>query len=137
MNRRASMLFIGVLLFCRAEPMALAAPSKVPNPVVNTLHHQVLIQELKNVHLLLAQANHDYKGHRGKAMEHISKAVHHLGGAPERHDGVAKQKLSDMQLQHAILEMQAIARQVQISHPAAYQDLSHAANELQAAVKLK
>lgn len=136
MDRRALILFIGVMLSCRTQAIASAVPPKRPNPI-NTFNHQILIQELKNVNLLLAQANHDYQGHRGKAMGHISKAVHHLGGAPERLDGVGTQKLSDAQLNHAILEVQALARRVQVSHPAAYQELGHAVNELQAAVKLK
>jgi len=38
------------------------------------------LQLLENAHATLASADHDYDGHRVKAMHEIQEAVHELGG---------------------------------------------------------
>ena len=42
---------------------------------------QVSISLLKIVHKKLQEADHDYQGHRVKAMGHVSQALHHLGSS--------------------------------------------------------
>src|SRR5437899_3187738 len=60
------------------------------------------VTTLDEAYATLAQAKHDYKGHRAKAMEQIKLAIHELGGSIS---GKAKahesQAASDAQLKAA------------------------------------
>jgi hypothetical protein len=57
---------------------------------------------LEQAYTALAQADHDYKGHRAKAMKHIEQAVNELGGKIKG-DGKGRepQATSDAQLRAA------------------------------------
>jgi hypothetical protein len=60
------------------------------------------ITTLDDAYATLAQANHDYKGHRVRAMKQIEMAVKELGGAISGHGrGHEPQGTSDAQLQAA------------------------------------
>jgi hypothetical protein len=57
---------------------------------------------LEEAYTALAQADHDYDGHRGAAMEAIKAAAHELGGKVEaKGKGHEKQAASDDQLKAA------------------------------------
>jgi hypothetical protein len=45
------------------------------------------ISLLGNAYTTLSQADHDYKGHRAKAMQEIKQAMHELGGKINKGDG--------------------------------------------------
>jgi hypothetical protein len=60
------------------------------------------ITTLDDAYATLAEANHDYKGHRVHAMKQIEMAVKELGGAISGHGkGREPQGTSDAQLQAA------------------------------------
>jgi hypothetical protein len=57
---------------------------------------------LDDAYATLAQANHDYKGHRARAMKQIEMAVKELGGSISGHGkGHEPQGTSDAQLKAA------------------------------------
>jgi|SRR6516165_1388587 hypothetical protein len=57
---------------------------------------------LDDAYATLAQADHDYKGHRVKAMKQIERAVHELGGKISgKGKGHEPQATSDAQLKAA------------------------------------
>jgi hypothetical protein len=67
-------------------------------------HAQVntTITTLDDAYATLAEANHDYKGHRAHAMKQIEMAVRELGGAISGHGrGHEPQGTSDAQLRVA------------------------------------
>jgi hypothetical protein len=45
----------------------------------------VVVAELRHTHALLAQANHDYQGHRAKAHAEVGRAIHLLQRHPHYH----------------------------------------------------
>ena len=60
------------------------------------------IPVLENAYATLARADHDYKGHRAKAMKQIQLAVSELGGkSGGKGKGHEPQAASDAQLQSA------------------------------------
>jgi hypothetical protein len=103
---------------------------------------------LHQVHGLLATANHDYDGHRAKAVHHVSQAIHELGGT---HKGTNKgananangngpairepQAQSDAQLQQAIQLLNGL--QGQVANAKAAEHLKEAIAELNTALKIK
>jgi hypothetical protein len=71
------------------------------------------IQQLRAARALLHRANHDYKGHRVKAIQEINHALHALGVAKPRAagpKGLGKeaQEVSDAQLRKAEQQLQSI-----------------------------
>jgi hypothetical protein len=89
-----------------------------------------LIAELRHTHTLLAQANHDYQGHRAKAHGEVGRAIHLLTTHPHHHHKhpaltakrvqpkVAQaavhepQQISDAQMQQAGQQLQVILTQI-------------------------
>jgi hypothetical protein len=68
------------------------------------------IAALDDAYATLAQANHDYKGHRAKAMKQIELAVHELGGKISgKGRGHEPQGASDAQLRAAQALLQQAA----------------------------
>jgi hypothetical protein len=104
----AALLFAGLLA---AAPTAHA--QKLPKRVLN----QQVVVKLKEANDLLRMANHDYKGHRIKAIHEVRHAVVALVGKknagphvpPPPGAGKEDQTVSDRQLRDArVLIMQAI-----------------------------
>lgn len=80
-------LFIALLVLGNSKIDAQNAPPKKPNPksanptAQQAKKEQVHLSEaemLREAHILLSSANHDYDGHRAKAMAHIQKAINQL-----------------------------------------------------------
>ena len=120
MNRR--MLHVGLMVaialagsLCFVSG-AVAGPKGGKSPFAPQLH------ELRAVRALLAQADHDYKGHRVAAIRQITMAIRTLrpasvvvkrgrGHAPRANKGEL-QSLSDAQLKQAIANLVGIQNQL-------------------------
>lgn len=107
---------ISSLLIVAFLPIALislsnaqeSAASNQPSSESNAIG---VIPQLEQAYITLANANHDYKGHRAKAMFHIKAAIRKLGASDSAKDGKVReaQTASDAQLRSA----QGILEQVQ------------------------
>ncbi len=107
-----------------------------------------LVGELRATNALLAQANHDYQGHRVRAMEHIQHAIRALTGAKQgagKGAAVKKPKAagsaggkvkepqakSDAQLRQAYQNLVAIRQQLAgQTHPRAVKAGGHVQNAI-------
>ncbi|HXY35087.1 MAG TPA: hypothetical protein VEI07_12730 [Planctomycetaceae bacterium] len=98
------------------------------------------VQAVTQAYRLLEQADHDYQGHRVKAMEHLRKAGRVLGVALKG-DGKAKEQqgTSDSQLKQAQTMLQKMtANGVNGSrHVRAMQHVQRAQSEIQTALSIK
>jgi hypothetical protein len=96
----------------------IVLPAKAIKQATTPYAQQIL--ELHETHLLLHKADHDYKGHRVKAMELIHAAVlalapaHRKPHAPGKKGGGGDepQNVSDAQLQQAIKQLQTVETQL-------------------------
>ncbi len=122
--------------------------------------------ELKTVRTVLEKADHDYDGHRAKAVGEVTKAIHALKGtgvnramltpqqraalrAAHQAKAVAKQAraavppvheaqaLSDQQLNAALQALTQIAAQMGTAAPVAQQHVANAIGELKTALAIK
>jgi hypothetical protein len=86
-----------------ATPTVTAAVQAAANPPLVNLGVSSEVGYLQQVYATLATADHDYKGHRVKAMKAIETACKLLGsGIGGDGKGHEKQALSDAQLREAI-----------------------------------
>lgn len=155
--RRLSPGFIALVgLSFIAGPVVALSPLGAQSKAQN---HAVKVDELTALHQakhLLVGANHDYKGHRAKAVHEITQAIHEIehhrkgGGAKagSGHKGqvAAGQKqgkvheaqvASDQQLQAAIGLLQRAAGDLgNGKHPKALGHVNNAIKELQTALKI-
>lgn len=119
--------------------------------------HTAIVGELKATRTLLEQADHDYKGHRAKAVHEISHAIHVLEHGMGKHHaagptgpkpvvekpkgGNEPQAVSDKQLQQAITQLTAIGGQLTSlkgeHHMKAAEAVQAAIAELNTALKIK
>jgi hypothetical protein len=108
------------------------------------------ITALQGANALLAKADHDYKGHRVKAMKQVHAAVHALkvgAKAPKspfkgpKGTGGLPQDQSDALLKQAMTQITAVQTQLaNVQDPratAAAADLAVAVTELQTALKVR
>ena len=97
----AAAFVLVVLLSCFTTRLASAA-----SPAVSES------DSLKNAYATLSKADHDYKGHRRAAMDHIERACNLLG-TPIKGDGKAgeAQGVSDDQLRAAQTILQGVRAQ--------------------------
>ena len=132
-----------------------AAPTKVPPPVDPAV--APFVKVLHEVVLLLNEANHDYDGHRAKAVHEVHNAIHALhphrkavrpGTTPTPKPPTVKQPApkedqakSDAQLKAAIQALQTVQTQLSSStaahHKKAAADLQAAIAELNTALAIK
>lgn len=111
---------------------------------------------LHQAHTLLANANHDYEGHRAKAAAHVTQAIHelaghqhgangtgHKGAAGAANNGAGRgngnkeaQAQSDAQLRQAIQLLNGARGQLPNNHKAAAQ-IQSAITELNTALKIR
>jgi len=122
-----SLPLIAVLTGLASLPSAAAGPTdekkaKAPPPQAGKpapgRQEQVLVEEadvLRQAYIALASANHDYDGHRAKAMAAVKKGVKILGKAVEKH-GTPAQKAALLADEAAILQAEQAAAQMQMFH---------------------
>jgi hypothetical protein len=121
---------------------------------------QVIVQ-LKSIRKLLQGANHDYEGHRAKAVHEVTKAIHLLEGTPlPKAQKLAKtnvagggnggagvggvheaQAASDMQLKQALTGLQTLQTHFNGSTAGVNGDvntaITTAVSELETALKIR
>src|SRR5207245_2063296 len=99
----------------------------------------------------LEKADHDYKGHRVKAIEHIHAAIHalhpgtgaHKQAAPGKKPaattgGNEPQKVSDGQLRQAVLHLKKVQDQLSgEAAPKAVAAIQNAVKELETALEIR
>lgn len=80
------------------------------------------VAELRQVRSVLEKANHDYKGHRGAAVNAITKAIHDLTGQKQTKKGAGAkatakeaQAISDQQLKDAATALGVVQSQLSAS----------------------
>jgi hypothetical protein len=133
-----------------------AAQTTVAPPASGTQKHAAL-ENLRQAHKLLVEADHDYDGHRARAAEEVRKAIRELegkqrakkvrtGATPAVTVKPAKvkqpamlepQATSDTQLQQALQLLQAAVPEVNSKHPKAEANVAKAIQELTIALKIK
>jgi hypothetical protein len=62
-----------------SSPVAAAAPAPVPHAAAVPEHHPHIDEALESMRAAkhhLESADHDFDGHRAKAIEHLDKAIH-------------------------------------------------------------
>jgi hypothetical protein len=132
----AGLLVTGLLLADQAGAVAVAK---------QTTATAKLIQELKAARALLHRANHDYDGHRAKAIHHVTHAIHALEGTPvpKHHAAKAKgpavhepQSVSDAQLQQALQQIKMVQTQL-AGGTTASTHLADAVVQLETALKIR
>jgi hypothetical protein len=98
------------------------------------------VQAVTQAYRLLEQADHDYQGHRAKAMKHLHKAGRVLGVALKG-DGKAgeQQGTSDSQLKQAqsVLQQMGANQASGARHQRAMQHVHSALGEIQTALSIK
>jgi len=98
------------------------------------------VQAVTQAYRLLEQADHDYQGHRAKAMKHLHQAGRVLGVALKG-DGKAgeQQGTSDSQLKQAqsVLQQMSANQASGPRHQRAMQHVQRALGELQTALSIK
>jgi hypothetical protein len=119
------------------------------------------VKALRETIALLEMANHDYKGHRVKAIHYIRQAIHDLVPPKKAKPGATKpgaaattttkpanggnnedQRVSDAQLKQAIQQLQTIQSSLANgqgttgNRPAAATAIGNAIQELQTALKI-
>jgi hypothetical protein len=137
--RRVALLAVATFLAVGVAGDALAG--KKVNPTVKAQDH-ALAQELHQVRHTLSVANHDYNGHRVKAMHEIHQAVHQLKkeahlrgqkGTPAAPGGAEPQPVSDAQIADSTKALAGLLAQVN-SLPATPRR-AQAAGHINAAIK--
>jgi hypothetical protein len=115
------------------------------------------IKALRSAHRLLAEADHDYDGHRAKAAKEVHKALKELGFQPKKAQAAAganaavaapkthahepavheSQANSDAQLKQAQEILQGVAKQLGTSHPKAAASITAAIGEINTALGVR
>jgi hypothetical protein len=130
---RAFALVLAVLVCARALPAAAPPSSLADNANVAEL------TQLRQAYTTLAVADHDYKGHRVKAMRAIEAACDILGSdIRDKGKGREKQAVSDSQLREAqgfVQQARGIAAQQ--NQAKVIQHLTMAINEISIALTIK
>jgi hypothetical protein len=123
-KRPVTCLIVGTAVVCGAFLISATAVQGAIGRATNaarTVQDASLAQEIQQVRALLAQANHDYEGHRVKAMEHLHKSIHHLhkdtnskfkSGKVTEGVGGENQAVSDAQLKKAVNTLKVIQGQL-------------------------
>ena len=117
------------------------------------------MENLRQAHKLLVNADHDYDGHRARASEEVHKAIRELEGKhhakkvvsgnvpsaapvvkPAKHKEPAvheSQASSDEQLQQALQLLQSAQAEINSKHPKAAGNVTAAIREINTALKIK
>ena len=127
---------VGVVL---GSGMGHAAILGVPAPMqVNAPNYSREVAVLKEAYDTLEKADHDYKGHRRRAMNHIEKACDLLG-LPIKGDGKGRQPqpVSDTELREAQNKVEAVRHHIAGGQPAIATELDAAIKEIGIALTVK
>lgn len=95
---------------------------------------------MKNVHRKLQEADHDYQGHRVRAMGHVSQALRHLGSSDMGGFGSSSslgdmaQARSDEILRDSILKLRNVEGRLG-THPSGAQHFGEARSSLSGAIR--
>lgn len=108
-----------------------------PSPV-NSPNYSREVSILREAYDTLEKADHDYKGHRRRAMDHIERACSLLG-SPIRGDGRGHQtqKVSDAELREAQHKVEAVRQHIGGTQPQIAPQLDAAAKEISIALTIK
>jgi len=110
---------------------------------------QRMISLLRTTHTKLQGADHDYDGHRVRAMRHIENALHHLGGMSALNTNVLEgsgnlpQAQSDQILRDSIVHLNmtekslGTVRNAAEHHRSARTSVAEAIHELHTALKIR
>jgi hypothetical protein len=116
---RIALLAVAVLL--AAITATDAAPNKPGKRAKVKAQDHTLVHELHKIKHTLSVANHDYNGHRVKAMHQIGQAVHELKkeahlrghkGAMKPPTGPEPQPISDAQLAESATALDGVLKQL-------------------------
>ena len=124
--------------------------TRTSGQTVNQVAHAAMIEDLKKAHHLLAEADHDYDGHRAKAAEEVHKALKELGHHHKPAAGTAKsspgtgstgskedQAASDAQLREAHELLVKAETFLTKHHPKAHANIQAAIGEINVALSIK
>jgi hypothetical protein len=159
LGRSACLLVAGTLLAWAIDTRSASAAPNLRKPSSMTHSGEGhIISELEQAKTLLEKADHDYDGHRAKAVGEIQVAIHALkphhtgkqgehptktGEKPAKNGGGNKepQEVSDAQLKKALGELQSIHKQLGSlkaeHHTKASTAVGKAIEELHTALKIK
>ena len=139
-SHRLTMAAVILALICGSNQASLGATSKKSALGASSSNQQVPaeIQTLRQAYSLLEAADHDYQGHRAKAMHHIATACRVLGSS-EKGDGHGEeaQTQSDGQLQQAQSLLQGVESTIAASNAHAGKQVTEAIAELTTALSIK
>lgn len=129
------MALVGCLIFCASTVDAAKTQSAYASQVA----------QLHATAHLLNQADHDYQGHRAKAVHEIHQAIHALHPGPhKRHPHAPKktgnnepQSVSDAQLNQAIAQLKTVQGQLSGAPPHALTAIQSSIQQLETALKIK
>ena len=150
---------LSIVAFLTGLVLASTATAQTVTPPVREPANAAVIKTLISAHKLLAEANHDYDGHRAKAAQEVHEAVMALGhhrhpkaqpgttpnngaGVPPKGGNGGQQKthepqsVSDGQLQQAQQLLQAALTQLG-NHPKAAASVKAAIAEINLALSIK
>jgi cell pole-organizing protein PopZ len=95
------------------------------------------MQTLRQAYSLLSSADHDYQGHRARAMKLIEAACRALGSSVKGDgEGDEPQTQSDSQVQQALSLLQSVESSVATNNARAAKHLTRAIKELNAALSV-
>jgi hypothetical protein len=153
---------IGIVIFsflmCLAACSTSSAQTVNVRPHVNNKEKTDVLQEIRSAQKLLAEADHDYDGHRAKALAEVHTAINAISGnrsqtnnqsasaaasAAGKHSSEKKssekesQEKSDAQLQQAQTILQGLQQEVATHHSKASRNVNSAITEINAALSKK
>jgi hypothetical protein len=149
---RSKLAFLGILglaSFASAQTLVVTSAGSAAK--------HVELQDLRQAHKLLAEADHDYDGHRARAAEEVHKAIRELESKhrpkkvvtgqspvvtakpvkvkqPAVHES---QTTSDAQLRQALQLLESAAPEINSKHPKAASNVAAAIQELNTALKIR
>ena len=102
------------LLLLALLPITLTSNSEAQTSVTSEPSANGAVPQLEKAFTTLSQADHDYQGHRARAMGHIKAAIRFLGSSDSDKDAHVResQAASDDQLNEAEAILQQVQAQV-------------------------
>jgi hypothetical protein len=138
MNRTVLGLCLTTVIFSGSMTVGAASLGMSAAVPVNAPNYSREVAVLKEAYDTLEKADHDYKGHRWRAMKHIEKACDLLG-SPIKGDGKGRQPqpVSDTELREAQGKVEAVRHHIAGGQPAIATELDAAIKEISTALTVK